>query len=108
MSVKPIIIGVAGGTASGKTTVSDAILERVGKDRIAYMKPSSSIQKSGPFKVSTVEMKLQAISLKQLTDYLYSVETSKDMVTVKRASFVKKAGGPAAIDAVLQVETVDI
>jgi len=78
------------------------------KDHIAYMKPSNSIQKDGPFKISMVEMKLQEISLQKLTDYLYSIETSKDMVTVRRASFVKKAGGPGAIDAVLQVETVDI
>ncbi len=35
--MKSIIIGVAGGTASGKTTVSDAILERVGRDRIAHI-----------------------------------------------------------------------
>ena len=40
-TVKPIIIGVAGGTASGKTTVSDAILERVGSDRIAYIEHDS-------------------------------------------------------------------
>jgi uridine kinase len=33
----PIIIGVAGGSASGKTTVSQAILRRVGPDRIAYI-----------------------------------------------------------------------
>lgn len=33
----PIIIGVAGGTGSGKTTVANVILERVGKDRIAYL-----------------------------------------------------------------------
>jgi uridine kinase len=39
--MKPIIIGVAGGTASGKTTVSDAILERVGSDRIAYIEHDS-------------------------------------------------------------------
>ena len=39
--MKPIIIGVAGGTASGKTTVSDAILERVGRDRIAYIEHDS-------------------------------------------------------------------
>jgi uridine kinase len=39
--VKPIIIGVAGGTASGKTTVSDAILERVGRDRIVYLQHDS-------------------------------------------------------------------
>jgi uridine kinase len=35
--MRPITIGVAGGTASGKTTVSDAILERVGRHRIAYI-----------------------------------------------------------------------
>lgn len=34
---KPIIIGVAGGSASGKTTVSQAILRRVGLERIAYI-----------------------------------------------------------------------
>jgi len=39
--VKPIIIGVAGGTASGKTTVSDAILERVGREHIAYIQHDS-------------------------------------------------------------------
>jgi uridine kinase len=39
--MKLIIIGVAGGTASGKTTVSDAILERVGRDRIAYIQHDS-------------------------------------------------------------------
>jgi uridine kinase len=39
--VPRIIIGVAGGTASGKTTVSDAILERVGIDRIAYIQHDS-------------------------------------------------------------------
>jgi uridine kinase len=33
----PIIIGVAGGTGSGKTTVANVILEKVGKDRIAYL-----------------------------------------------------------------------
>lgn len=34
---KPIIIGVAGGTASGKTTVSQTILHSVGADRLAYI-----------------------------------------------------------------------
>jgi uridine kinase len=35
--MKPIIIGVAGGTGSGKTTVALKILERVGFDRVAYV-----------------------------------------------------------------------
>ena len=33
----PLTIGVAGGTGSGKTTVANVILERVGKQRIAYL-----------------------------------------------------------------------
>jgi uridine kinase len=34
---KPIIIGVAGGTASGKTTVSKKILEAIGPQHLAYV-----------------------------------------------------------------------
>jgi uridine kinase len=37
MSSKPIVFGVAGGTASGKTTVARSILEQVGAARIAYL-----------------------------------------------------------------------
>lgn len=33
----PVLIGVAGGSGSGKTTVSQAILDQVGRDRIAYL-----------------------------------------------------------------------
>ena len=36
-SKPPIVIGVAGGTGSGKTTVANVILERVGRQRIAYL-----------------------------------------------------------------------
>ena len=35
--MQPVLIAVAGGSGSGKTTVSHAILERVGRDRIAYL-----------------------------------------------------------------------
>ncbi len=35
--MKPITIGVAGGTGSGKTTIALKILERVGFDRVAYI-----------------------------------------------------------------------
>jgi uridine kinase len=39
--VKPIIIGVAGGTGSGKTTVSQEILRRVGAERIVFIQHDS-------------------------------------------------------------------
>lgn len=37
MSTMPIVFGVAGGTASGKTTVARQILDRVGAGHIAYL-----------------------------------------------------------------------
>lgn len=36
-SSSPVVIGIAGGSGSGKTTVVHQILERVGWDRIAYL-----------------------------------------------------------------------
>ncbi|MEI2690186.1 MAG: uridine kinase [Anaerolineae bacterium] len=39
--MRPIIIGVAGGTGSGKTTVAFAILEKVGWNRIALIQHNS-------------------------------------------------------------------
>ena len=36
-AMEPIIIGVAGGTGSGKTTVASRILERVGAEHITYI-----------------------------------------------------------------------
>lgn len=41
-AIQPIlVIGVAGGTASGKTTVVEAILDRVGRERIAHIQHDS-------------------------------------------------------------------
>ena len=37
LNYKPIVFGVAGGTASGKTTVARAVLEAVGASQIAYL-----------------------------------------------------------------------
>jgi uridine kinase len=41
MNGPKLIIGVAGGTASGKTTVVEAILQRVGRERIAHIQHDS-------------------------------------------------------------------
>jgi general secretion pathway protein M len=52
-------------------------------------------------------MKLDDITLQQLTTYLYSVETSKNMVLVKKLSISKKEKSQGLIDVILQVETVE-
>ena len=78
------------------------------KDRIIYMKPTKKVQKNSPYKLSRVEMKLEAITLEQLTNYLYSVETSKNMVEIKKISISKKDKKQGLITAVLQAETVEL
>src|SRR4029077_4865583 len=37
----PVVIGIAGGTGSGKTTVAGAIYDKVGKDRIEWISHDS-------------------------------------------------------------------
>jgi len=37
----PLVIGIAGGSGSGKTTAADIILQKVGKQRIAYLQHDS-------------------------------------------------------------------
>ena len=37
----PLVIGIAGGSGSGKTTAADIILAKVGKNRIAYLQHDS-------------------------------------------------------------------
>jgi len=77
------------------------------KNHVIYMKPSTSVQKNSPFKISQVEMKLQGLTLKQLTSYLHMVETSKNLANIKRLSISKTGKQEGFIDAVLQVETAE-
>ena len=39
--MRPVVVGIAGGTGSGKTTVARAIYDRVGKDRIEWISHDS-------------------------------------------------------------------
>jgi general secretion pathway protein M len=77
------------------------------KDRISSMKPTITIQKNSNYKISRVEMKLDNITLEQLANYLYSVETSKNMVMVKKVSISKKEKKQGLINVILQVETME-
>ena len=77
------------------------------KEYVTYMKPSTTIQKNNSYKISQVEMKFNGLTLQQLTTYLHMVETSKNMVLVKRLSISKTGKQEGFVDAVLQVETVE-
>lgn len=75
------------------------------KEKIAYMKPSGSDVQSSDFKVFQVEMKIQSISLHQLSAFLYGVETTDSLVRVKKA-LIAKSGQAEGIDVTLWVETI--
>ncbi|MDJ0783751.1 MAG: type II secretion system protein GspM [Desulfosarcinaceae bacterium] len=75
------------------------------KGNIDYMKPSTTEPKGSPYKVSVVEMKLVGINMEQLVSYLYRIETSANMVEIKRLAITKTDRKAGFINAVLQVET---
>jgi len=74
------------------------------KKHIKYMKPSASTVR-GPFKESMVEMKLEKVTLQQLTGYLQKIESSADIVSIRRISIQSGKGEDGYLDAVLQVLT---
>ena len=86
-----------------------ALLEEVAgqaglKDRIKYIKPSTS-QDKGQYKVSSVEMQFEAITLRQLLDYLHRIEDPKNVVKIKRISIKKHKEKSGHVDATMQALT---
>jgi general secretion pathway protein M len=77
------------------------------KENIIYMKPKTINQPGGRYKKTLVEMKCQGITTEQLTNYLHGVETSKNMISIKRLSVSKKGKKDESISAVLQVEAIE-
>jgi len=78
------------------------------KDRIVYMKPSTTIRKNSPYKISLVEMKVQGITMEQLISYLYRVEISMNMVQIKRITISKTDKKKGLVNSILQVETLQL
>jgi general secretion pathway protein M len=77
------------------------------KSRISYMKPSTTTQKDSAYRISMVEMKLSGITMPQLLAYLHGIETSRDMIAIKRLSISKGEKQADLINTVFQVETLE-
>ncbi len=79
------------------------------KENIKSMKPSpSSGRENSPFKTMSVQMNIKAVTMKQLTPFLHLVETSRNLLFIKRISIKKKSKIEGVIDALLQVETFEM
>jgi len=73
---------------------------------IASMKPATVKAKNSPYTISKVEVKLSGIGMKKLTPFLHMVESSENMVFIRRMS-ITRTGDDGSIEVVLQVETFE-
>ena len=76
------------------------------KEHIVYMKPSES-PKNELFKQSMVEIKLQAISLKQLVDFLEKTESTENLVGIDKITIQENTKEAATLDVTLKMVSVD-
>ncbi|MDD5723211.1 MAG: hypothetical protein PHY29_05660 [Syntrophales bacterium] len=74
------------------------------KSSIKYMKPSLSTDAT-PYKESSVEMNLEEITLRQLVEYLYLVESPENLVRLKRVSIKQSKDKPEYLTVLLHLAT---
>jgi general secretion pathway protein M len=75
------------------------------RGRIKYMNSSRGTQ-SASFEESLVDMKLDKITIKQLTDFLYYAESPADLVRIKKITVNKMKESPEYLSAQLQISSL--
>jgi hypothetical protein len=60
---------------------------------------------TGAYEEAAVEMKLDKLTMKQLTDFLYQAELPEEMIRIRRISIVKMKESPEYLSALIQVFT---
>ena len=71
-------------------------------DKIQYMKPISTPEESGSIKQAGMEIKLEDMDIGQLVSFLYEIEYSGKLLTIKRIKIQRKA---QSLRVILQVHT---
>ncbi len=75
----PVVIGIAGGTGSGKTTIANVILERVGADKIAFLPHDAYYKDLGNLPTAHRELRNfdhpDALESKLLIEHLETLRT---------------------------------
>lgn len=74
------------------------------KPNIKYINPLKG-SVTGAYEESSVEMKLDSMTMKQLTDFLYLAEAPKDFIRVSKISINKMKESPEYLTATIQVTT---
>jgi len=76
------------------------------KANISYMKPSTTNLEDSDLSIDSVEMKFQAVTLKQITRFLHLLETSPKGALVRRLSLSRVGKDKYYLDAILLVESL--
>ncbi len=84
----------------------DQLAGEVGiKENVSSMKPSSSTVSD--VKIAILKLKIEAITMEQLANYLYRVEYSGNNLYVRRMAISETSKPAGYIDVTLQVETIE-
>ena len=96
-------------THRGKMFTLLSFLESVSRkggihNNIAYMKPLSYPEESGPLKREGIEIKLDDIDTKQLVKFLHRIEYSEKLLYIERINIKRKAK-EKSVSVTLQINT---
>lgn len=76
------------------------------KAHVAYMKPFSKKIDKSDTTLATVKVKLTQVYLKDLMDFLYRIESSRNSVDITSLSLTKSGKEKNTIDAVIETQTL--
>ena len=74
------------------------------KPNIKSMNPLKAVS-GGAYEETAVEMNLDKLTMKQLTDFLYQVESREDLIRVRKISVGKMKESPEYLSALIQIFT---
>lgn len=77
--------------------------EVVGRDKIASMNPQNKELGGGAYREESVEIKLNAVTLQQLTDLMYRIEKGAQPLRLTRLQVKKRVREPQTFDVVATV-----
>ena len=76
------------------------------KENVVYMKPFTKKLETSLYILATVKVKLKEVYLKELVDFLYHIESSKNGVTITSLSLSKAGKEKVKLDAVVETQTL--
>jgi hypothetical protein len=76
------------------------------KENVAYMKPFTKDLEKSLYTLATVKVQLKEVYLKELVDFLYHIESSKNGITITSLSLSKTGDEKVQIDAVIETQTL--